>query len=118
MRAIDVKHKGHEKVICCWELDGVLIDPGPEISLPTLLEAIDGERPRALLLTHIERTGSPLAASLVARLDRGEDVFGRFTKLVPVDYLSVLALRARCEEDGTDPDGSDAWNTILETTHG
>ena len=29
MRAIDVKHKGHEKVICCWEVDGVLIDPGP-----------------------------------------------------------------------------------------
>ncbi|SMX67667.1 glutamate synthase (NADPH/NADH) large chain [Brevibacterium sp. Mu109] len=85
------------------------------------LRGLSGEDTRelhALLLTHIERTGSPLAASLVARLDRGEDVFGRFTKLVPVDYLSVLALRARCEEDGTDPDGSDAWNTILETTHG
>ena len=29
MRAIDVRHKGVEKVICCFEVDGVLIDPGP-----------------------------------------------------------------------------------------
>ena len=46
-------HKGQEKVICCWEVDGVLIDPGPGISEETLLAALDGERPRALLLTHI-----------------------------------------------------------------
>jgi glutamate synthase (NADPH/NADH) large chain len=45
-------------------------------------------------------------------------VFGRFTKLVPVDYQAVLALRARFEEDGTDPDGSEAWSSILEMTHG
>ena len=29
MRAIDVRHKEQEKVICCWEVDGLLIDPGP-----------------------------------------------------------------------------------------
>ena len=29
MRDIDVLHMGLEKVICCWEVDGVLIDPGP-----------------------------------------------------------------------------------------
>ena len=29
MRAIDVRHKGVEKVICCFEVDGLLIDPGP-----------------------------------------------------------------------------------------
>jgi glutamate synthase (NADPH/NADH) large chain len=57
-------------------------------------------------------------ASLIARLERGEDVFGRFTKLVPVDFQAVLALRERFEEDGTDPDGSEAWSSILEMTHG
>ena len=53
MRAIDVRHQGQEKVICCWEVDGVLIDPGPGATEETLLAALDGQRPRALLLTHI-----------------------------------------------------------------
>jgi glyoxylase-like metal-dependent hydrolase (beta-lactamase superfamily II) len=53
MRAIDVRHLGNQQVICCWEVDGVLIDPGPESTLATLLEALGDERPRALLLTHI-----------------------------------------------------------------
>ena len=67
MRAIDVKHKGHEKVICCWEVDGVLIDPGPEISLPTLLEALDEAQPRALLLTHIHFDHAGATGALVER---------------------------------------------------
>ena len=67
MRAIDVKHKGREKVICCWEVDGVLIDPGPGISEPTLLEALDGERPRALLLTHIHFDHAGATGALVRR---------------------------------------------------
>ena len=67
MRAIDVMHKGREKVICCWEVDGVLIDPGPGISEPTLLEALDGERPRALLLTHIHFDHAGVTGALVRR---------------------------------------------------
>ena len=67
MRAIDVMHKGREKVICCWELDGVLIDPGPGISEPTLLEALGGERPRALLLTHIHFDHAGATGALVRR---------------------------------------------------
>src|ERR671919_1114595 len=67
MRAIDVKHKGNERVICCWEVDGVLIDPGPGISEQTLLEALDGERPRALLLTHIHFDHAGATGALVRR---------------------------------------------------
>ena len=67
MRAIDVRHKGVEKVICCFEVDGVLIDPGPEISVATLLEALDGERPRALLLTHIHFDHAGASGALVRR---------------------------------------------------
>ena len=54
-RPIDVRHLGHERVICCWQAGDVLVDPGPESSQPTLLEALgtDDWRPRALLLTHI-----------------------------------------------------------------
>ncbi len=45
MRVIDVHHLGRPHVIGCWEVDGVLIDPGPESSIGTLLEAL-GESSR------------------------------------------------------------------------
>ena len=67
MRAIDVVHKGQEKVICCWEVDGVLIDPGPGATEETLLAALDGQRPRALLLTHIHFDHAGVSGSLVRR---------------------------------------------------
>ena len=37
-------HLGREQVICCWEVDGVLVDPGPQSCEETLLEALGGER--------------------------------------------------------------------------
>jgi glyoxylase-like metal-dependent hydrolase (beta-lactamase superfamily II) len=67
MRLIDVRHLGRERVIGCWELDGVLIDPGPTSSMGNLIETLDGERPRALLLTHIHLDHAGAAGSLVRR---------------------------------------------------
>jgi glyoxylase-like metal-dependent hydrolase (beta-lactamase superfamily II) len=67
VRAIDVHHMGQEQVICCWEVDGVLVDPGPQSTEHTLLEALGGERPRALLLTHIHFDHAGAAGSLVRR---------------------------------------------------
>jgi glyoxylase-like metal-dependent hydrolase (beta-lactamase superfamily II) len=67
MHAIDVRHLGREKVICCWQVDGVLVDPGPESCEQTLLTAIGGERPRALLLTHIHFDHAGAAGALVRR---------------------------------------------------
>jgi glyoxylase-like metal-dependent hydrolase (beta-lactamase superfamily II) len=67
MRAIDVRHLGRERVICCWEVDGVLVDPGPESCLETLLESLDGEAPRALLLTHIHFDHAGASGALVRR---------------------------------------------------
>ena len=67
MRAIDVRHQGQEKVICCWEVDGVLIDPGPGATEETLLAALDGQRPRALLLTHIHFDHAGVSGALVRR---------------------------------------------------
>jgi len=52
MRLIDVEHLGRERVIGCWEVEGWLIDPGPESSLATLIDALDAE-PSGVLLTHI-----------------------------------------------------------------
>src|ERR671914_2892330 len=67
MRAIDTRHMGQEKVIACFEVDGVLVDPGPQSCEHTLLEALGGERPRALLLTHIHFDHAGAAGALVRR---------------------------------------------------
>jgi glyoxylase-like metal-dependent hydrolase (beta-lactamase superfamily II) len=67
MRVIDVKHLGRPHVIGCWEIDGVLIDPGPESSLSTLIEAIGDEQPRAVLLTHIHLDHAAATGAMVER---------------------------------------------------
>lgn len=67
MRLIDVLHLGRPHVIGCWEVDGALVDPGPESSIDTLLEELDGERPRALLLTHIHLDHAAASGALVRR---------------------------------------------------
>jgi glyoxylase-like metal-dependent hydrolase (beta-lactamase superfamily II) len=46
-------HMGRDRVICAFERDGVIVDPGPSTGLDTLLEALGDVEPRALLLTHI-----------------------------------------------------------------
>jgi glyoxylase-like metal-dependent hydrolase (beta-lactamase superfamily II) len=67
MRVIDVKHLGREHVIGCWEVDGLLVDPGPQSSMDTLLEALGDEQPKALLLTHIHLDHAAATGALVRR---------------------------------------------------
>ncbi len=67
MRLIDVRHLGRERVIGCWQVDDVLIDPGPESSLGSLLQALGDQEPRALLLTHIHLDHAGGAGALVRR---------------------------------------------------
>ena len=102
MRPIDVKHLGHEQVICCWEGDGLLIDPGPQSCEDTLLAAIGGERPRALLLTHIHFDHAGAAGALVRRWpDLPVYVHERGAKhLVDPARLVASAARLYGGEDG------------------
>ena len=67
MRVIDVRHLGREKVIACFALDGVIVDPGPESCVDTLLEGLGGEVPRAILLTHIHFDHAGATGALVRR---------------------------------------------------
>jgi len=67
MRVIDVMHLGRPHVIGCWEVDGLLVDPGPESSVATVIEALDGERPRAVVLTHIHLDHAAATGALVRR---------------------------------------------------
>jgi glyoxylase-like metal-dependent hydrolase (beta-lactamase superfamily II) len=66
-RPIDVRFQALEHVICCWQLGDVLIDPGPESSVETLLAALGAWRPRALLLTHIHLDHAGATGALVRR---------------------------------------------------
>jgi glyoxylase-like metal-dependent hydrolase (beta-lactamase superfamily II) len=65
-REIDVMHLGRPHVICAFEVDGLVIDPGPESCLDTLLDGLEGQ-PRALLLTHIHLDHAGATGALVRR---------------------------------------------------
>jgi glyoxylase-like metal-dependent hydrolase (beta-lactamase superfamily II) len=67
VRVIDLEHVGQPRVIGVWQVDDVVIDPGPSSGLPKLLEALGDDRPRALLLTHIHLDHAGATGSLVER---------------------------------------------------
>ncbi len=60
-------HLGRPHVIGCWEVDGALVDPGPESSIQTVLDALGDERPEAVLLTHIHLDHAAATGALVRR---------------------------------------------------
>jgi glyoxylase-like metal-dependent hydrolase (beta-lactamase superfamily II) len=66
-RAIDILHGGRDRVICVYEVDGVIIDPGPTSCLETLLNALGDTEPRAVLLTHIHLDHAGGTGSLLER---------------------------------------------------
>jgi glyoxylase-like metal-dependent hydrolase (beta-lactamase superfamily II) len=75
LRVIDLMHVGVPRVIGCWQVGDVLIDPGPSSGIPQLLEALgDDCEPRALLLTHIHLDHAGASGSLVRRWP-GLDVY-------------------------------------------
>jgi glyoxylase-like metal-dependent hydrolase (beta-lactamase superfamily II) len=65
-RQIDVHHLGNPLVICCFQQDGVIVDPGPESSHHTLVEALETP-PESILLTHIHFDHAGAAGALVRR---------------------------------------------------
>jgi glyoxylase-like metal-dependent hydrolase (beta-lactamase superfamily II) len=67
MRAIDLRHVGRERVICCWQVEDMLIDPGPSTGLPALLEALGQWRPRIIALTHIHLDHAGATGTLARR---------------------------------------------------
>ena len=66
-REIDVNFQGAQHAISTHQIDGFLVDPGPESSVATLLDALGDERPRGVLLTHIHLDHAGGAGALVRR---------------------------------------------------
>ena len=71
VREIDVMHLGRDRVIAAHEVGGLVIDPGPESSVETMLAGLQDE-PRALLLTHIHLDHAGAAGVLVRRFPQLE----------------------------------------------
>lgn len=66
-RLIDLNHLGRSHVIGAFVVDGMIVDCGPASCLDTLLEGLEGEEPRGLLLTHIHLDHAGASGSLVKR---------------------------------------------------
>jgi glyoxylase-like metal-dependent hydrolase (beta-lactamase superfamily II) len=60
-------HLGRDRVICSYEVDGLIVDPGPTSCLDALLEGLDGAIPRGLLLTHIHLDHAGASGELCRR---------------------------------------------------
>lgn len=75
MQLIDLLHLGRERVIGAWRVGDIVIDPGPASCLETLMEALGGEPPRVLALTHIHLDHAGASGSLLARFPQIEEVW-------------------------------------------
>jgi glyoxylase-like metal-dependent hydrolase (beta-lactamase superfamily II) len=67
VREIDVRHLGTPRVICCFQIDDAIVDPGPGSTVATLLEALGDEPPARILLTHIHLDHAGGTGALVQR---------------------------------------------------
>jgi len=65
LEAIDLQHLGREHSICCYRQGDVIIDPGPQVSSQRVIDALGGEAPRAILLTHIHLDHAAATGSLI-----------------------------------------------------
>ena len=72
MRDIDVLHLGVPHVICCHVIDDVIVDPGPESTLETLLAELGDWAPAKILLTHIHLDHAGAAGALAQRWPEAE----------------------------------------------
>jgi glyoxylase-like metal-dependent hydrolase (beta-lactamase superfamily II) len=67
LEPIDLLHLGREKVLCCWRLGDLIVDPGPTVCGATLEAALGGRVPKAILLTHIHLDHAGGTGELVKR---------------------------------------------------
>ena len=68
----------------------------------------------SLLARHVEETGSPGAAELLA----APDWRARFTRVLPEEYARMTRAMAQALADGLDPGAPGVWDHILEVSRG
>jgi glyoxylase-like metal-dependent hydrolase (beta-lactamase superfamily II) len=95
-------------------VDGALVDPGPESSLQTVIDAIGGEQPRAVLLTHIHLDHAAATGALVRRWPELEVYVHERGAPHLIDPSKLLASAERLYGDKL----NDLWGEILPVPEG
>ena len=85
-----------------------------ELELTPLSDA-DAQFVHGLMERHVNETGSAHAREL---LTEWESTRVRLTAITPRDFRRVTEIRVRAIDEGTDPDGQNVWEEILEVTGG
>ena len=94
-RAIDVMYHGRDRVICAYDVDGVIVDPGPAVASDALVDALGPTVPRALLLTHIHLDHAGGTGVLCRRFPKLEVYVSEVGGPHLVDPSRLLASAAR-----------------------
>jgi len=68
-----------------------------------------------LLRTHLDETGSPVAAELLAD---PAGLRARFTRLLPTEFARVREVIARAQAEGRSAEEPEVWDAILAGAHG
>jgi glyoxylase-like metal-dependent hydrolase (beta-lactamase superfamily II) len=107
-RLIDVMHLGRDRVIGAYEIDGLIVDPGPSTGMETLLAEL-GSEPRGLLLTHIHLDHAGASGSLVRRFPSLRVYVHRVGAPHLTDPAKLLESAARLYGDDMDR----LWGEVL-----
>ncbi|OCI31781.1 glutamate synthase large subunit [Oerskovia enterophila] len=79
------------------------------------LDDADAALVEGLVRTHLEETGSTVAAELLEDFDAAR---ARFTRILPAEFARVRKALAQAELDGLDPAAPGVWDQILEVARG
>jgi len=102
VRDVDVRHLGVPLVICCHVIDDVIVDPGPESTMETLLEELGDFEPAKILLTHIHLDHAGAAGALARRWPDAEVWVHERGARHMLDPSRLLASAARIYGDDMD----------------
>ncbi len=108
-RAIDVMHLGRDRVICAFEVDGLIVDPGPASCVDTLLDRLGPVEPRALLLTHIHLDHAGATGVLCRRYPKLKVYVHERGARHLIDPSKLLASATRLYGD----DMEELWGDVL-----
>ena len=106
---IDLQHLGREQSICCYRQGDVIIDPGPEVSSQRVIDALGGEAPRAILLTHIHLDHAAATGALLELWPETEVWVHERGATHVIDPERLIASATRIYGD----DMERLWGTIL-----
>src|SRR4029079_12768490 len=102
VRDIDVRHLGVPLVICCHVIDDVIVDPGPESTMGTLLAELGDWQPAKILLTHIHLDHAGAAGALAQRWPDAEVWVHERGARHTLDPSRLMASAARIYGDDMD----------------